>query len=71
MYMLMLFIFVVGYGVAAHSLIYGSQEFSWHMLREAFNLAYWQVFGDLNTSEAFESTNDGFSRLKNVLLSFS
>lgn len=58
MYMLMLFVFVVGYGVAAHSLIYGAQEFSWHMLREALNLAYWQVFGDLNTSEAFDSTKE-------------
>lgn len=55
-YMLMLIVFVVGYGVAAHSLLYGSKEFSWHILRETVNLAYWQVFGDLNTLEAFEGT---------------
>ena len=49
----MLTVFVVGYGVAAHSLIYGSKEFSWHLLREIVNLAYWQMFGELNVLSAF------------------
>ena len=52
----MLIVFVVGYGVAAHSLIHGSKEFSWHIIREIINLAYWQMFGELNVLESFEST---------------
>jgi hypothetical protein len=51
----MLTVFVVGYGVAAYSLLYGSREFDWHILREILNLAYWEIFGDLNALEAFGS----------------
>jgi hypothetical protein len=51
----MLTVFVLGYGVAAYSLLYGSKEFDWHILREILNLAYWEIFGDLNALEAFGS----------------
>ena len=60
----------MGYGVAAHSLIYGAQEFSWHMLRETINLAFWQVFGDLGVSATFECTRRRlFSLWKNFVFS--
>ena len=53
-FMLMLTVFILAFGVPSYSLIYGVQEFSWHIPREIVNLAYWQIFGELNALEAFE-----------------
>lgn len=52
--MLLLFVFILAFGVPTYSLIYGVQKFSWHIPREIINLAYWQVFGELNTWETYE-----------------
>ncbi len=52
--MLMLTVFILAFGVPSYSLIYGVQKFSWHIPREIINLAYWQIFGELNALETFE-----------------
>ncbi|CAF0751348.1 unnamed protein product [Adineta ricciae] len=53
-FMLMLIVFILAFGVSSYSLIYGVQKFSWHLPREIVNLAYWQIFGELNALETFE-----------------
>ncbi|CAF3854232.1 unnamed protein product, partial [Rotaria magnacalcarata] len=53
-FMLMLTIFILGFGVCFHSLIYGTKEFSWHLPRGIISLAYWQMFGDLKTFDLFD-----------------
>lgn len=53
-YMLMLTIFIFGFGVSLYSLIHGVQPFSFHLPREIMNLAYWEMFGDLNELDTFE-----------------
>ncbi|CAM4879980.1 unnamed protein product [Rotaria socialis] len=53
-FMLILSIFIFGFGVCFHSLIYGTKIFSWHIPRDIINLAYWQMFGELNSLELFE-----------------
>ena len=54
--MLMLTVFVLAFGVPTYSLIHGVQEFSWHIPRAILNLAYWQVFGELEVLDVIEST---------------
>jgi hypothetical protein len=39
-YIIILTIFILDYGVPTYSLIYGVQQFSWHMPRAIINLAY-------------------------------
>lgn len=56
--MLMLIVFVLAFGVPVYSLIYGVQKFSWHLPREIINLAYWQVFGELNTWDIYNGTKE-------------
>ncbi|CAF1256388.1 unnamed protein product [Adineta steineri] len=53
-FMLMLTVFILGFGVSSYSLIYGAQEFTWHLPRDIINLAYWQIFGELNALDTFE-----------------
>jgi len=52
----MLIIFVMGYGISFYSLLYGTREFSWHIIRRVLNLSFWQIFGDLKVLEMFESS---------------
>ncbi|CAM4802278.1 unnamed protein product [Rotaria magnacalcarata] len=54
-FMLMLTVFILGFGVSSYSLIHGTKEFSWHLPREIINLAYWQMFGELNSLDTFEN----------------
>ncbi|CAF3840513.1 unnamed protein product [Adineta steineri] len=53
-FMLMLIVFILAFGVSSYSLIYGVRPFTWHLPREIVNLAYWQIFGELNALEKFE-----------------
>ncbi|CAF1319031.1 unnamed protein product [Rotaria sordida] len=53
-YMIMLVVFIMGFGVSSYSLIYGAKAFTWHLPREIINLAYWQIFGELNALDSFE-----------------
>ena len=56
-FMLMLTVFILGFGVSSYSLIYGAKKFSWHLPRDIINLAYWQIFGELNALDTFERKN--------------
>ncbi|CAF4060228.1 unnamed protein product [Rotaria sordida] len=50
----MLTIFILAYGVPTYSLLYGVQKFSWHIPRAILNLAYWQMFGELEVLDDIE-----------------
>jgi len=52
--MLMLTVFILAFGASTYSLVYGVQEFTWHLPRRIINLAYWQMFGELSALEIFE-----------------
>ena len=54
----MLTVFILGFGVSSYSLVHGTREFSWHLPREIFNLAYWEIFGDLNSLDTFERKSE-------------
>ncbi|CAF4616402.1 unnamed protein product [Rotaria socialis] len=53
-FMLMLTVFILGFGVCFHSLLYGTKVLSWHILRDIINLAYWQMFGELSSLQLFD-----------------
>lgn len=50
----MLTVFILAFGISSYSLIYGVQKFDLNIPRQIFNLAYWQIFGELNALELFE-----------------
>jgi len=66
--MLMLTVFILAFGVPSYSLIYGVQNFSWHIPRAILNLAYWQIFGELTILDDIESL---FLSLPEFLLKYS
>ena len=51
----MLVVFILAFGVPTYSLVYGVQQFSWHLPRYILNLAYWQIFGELEVLDEIES----------------
>ncbi|CAF1392195.1 unnamed protein product [Rotaria sordida] len=50
----MFFVFILAFGVSFYSLIFGVQEFTWHLPRKIINLAYWHIFGEIQDLEVFE-----------------
>lgn len=56
--MIILAVFILSFGIAAHSLIYGVQEFSWHLIRRVINVAYWAMFGEVEILPKFERKLD-------------
>ena len=52
--MLMLTVFILAFGASTYSLVYGVQEFTWHLPRRIINLAYWQMLGELSSLEIFK-----------------
>ncbi|CAF4756547.1 unnamed protein product, partial [Rotaria sp. Silwood1] len=54
-YMVLLIVFIFGFGVSSHSLIYGTKEFTWHLPREILHLSYWQIFGEIDVLSKFEN----------------
>ncbi len=55
--MLMLTVFILAFGVPAHSLIYGVEEFTWQLPRDILNIAYYQIFGELEILDKIASKN--------------
>jgi len=53
--MLILTVFILAFGVPTYSLLFGVQKFSWHLPRAILNLAYWQIFGELEVLDEIES----------------
>ncbi|CAF4817676.1 unnamed protein product [Rotaria sp. Silwood1] len=54
-YMILLIVFIFGFGVSSHSLIYGTKQFTWHLPRDILHLSYWQIFGELDILSKFEN----------------
>jgi len=54
----MLTVFILAFGVPAYSLMYGVEEFTWHLPRSILNIAYWQIFGELTILDEIESNGD-------------
>jgi len=54
-FMLILTVFILAFGVPTYSLLFGVQKFNWHLPRAILNLAYWQIFGELEVLDEIES----------------
>ncbi|CAF3537706.1 unnamed protein product [Rotaria sp. Silwood1] len=52
-FMLMLTVFILGFGVSSYSLIYGANPFNWDLPRRIIDFAYWQIFGELTSLDIF------------------
>lgn len=50
----MLTVFILGFGVSSYSLIYGPRKLTLSLLRDIINVAYWQIFGELDALTTFE-----------------
>lgn len=54
-FLLVLIVFLLAYGVARHSLLYGQTELSWNILRDILFHPYWQLYGELSFDESMKS----------------
>jgi hypothetical protein len=54
-FVLFLIVFMMAYGVSSYRLIYGVQNFSWHLPRIIVNHVFWQIFGEFSSLETFAS----------------
>ena len=45
--MLLLVVFILGYGVAAQALLYPVRPFYLYVFKDVFMLPYWQMYGEL------------------------
>lgn len=54
--MLIITVFILAFGVPTYSLLHDVQKFSWHIPRQIINLAYWEIFGELDTVEDVKSS---------------
>ncbi|CAF0729712.1 unnamed protein product [Adineta ricciae] len=46
-FMLILALVILSFGVPTYSLLHGVEVFSWHIPRKIINLAYWDIFGEV------------------------
>ncbi|XP_072177786.1 transient receptor potential cation channel subfamily M member-like 2 [Diadema setosum] len=46
-FLFILLVFLIGYGVASQSLLYPNQDVSWFAIRNAFFVPYFQIYGEL------------------------
>lgn len=53
--MTILTVCTLAFAVPAYSLMYGVEEFTWHLPRSIFGVGYWQVFGELEVLDEIES----------------
>lgn len=54
--MLIITVFILAFGVPTYSLLHDVQKFSWHIPRQIINLAYWEIFGELDTVDDVKSS---------------
>ena len=50
MFMGIMGLFIVSYGVASRALRFPRSQWSWHLLMNVIYMPYWQVYGELNLS---------------------
>ncbi len=53
--MLIITIFLLAFGVPTYTLLHDVEKFSWHIPRHIINLAYWEIFGELDTVDDVKS----------------
>ena len=53
--MVIITVFLLAFGVPTYSLLHNVQKFSWHIPRHIINLAYWEIFGELDTVDDVKS----------------
>jgi hypothetical protein len=54
-FMLIITIFLLAFGVPTYTLLHDVEKFSWHIPRHIINLAYWEIFGELDTVDDVKS----------------
>lgn len=54
-FLLVLIVFLLAYGVARHSLLYGQTEPSWNILGDILFHPYWQLYGELSFDDSMKS----------------
>nr|XP_034329514.1 transient receptor potential cation channel subfamily M member-like 2 isoform X1 [Crassostrea gigas] len=54
-FLLVLIVFLLAYGVARHSLLYGQTEPSWNILGDILFHPYWQLYGELSFDDSMKT----------------
>lgn len=54
-FMLILALVILSFGVPTYSLLHGVETFSWHIPRKIINLAYWDIFGEVQALDDIDS----------------
>jgi hypothetical protein len=52
MFLLVLIVFLLAYGVASQSLLFRQRDASWDILRDIVFYPYWQLYGELDFESA-------------------
>ncbi|XP_061184292.1 transient receptor potential cation channel subfamily M member-like 2 [Saccostrea echinata] len=58
MFLLVVVVFLLAYGVASQSLLYRQRDASWEILKDIVFFPYWQLYGELDFENAVESDAD-------------
>ncbi|UJR33345.1 hypothetical protein I4U23_020794 [Adineta vaga] len=53
-FMFMLGLIILAFGVPTYGLLNGVEDFSWHIPRKIINLAYWDIFGEVQAIDDIE-----------------
>ena len=59
MFLLVLMVFLLAYGVASQALMYTERAPSWQILRDVIEFPYWQLYGELFFEEIQTQGLDG------------
>lgn len=55
MFLLVVIVFLLAYGVASQSLLFRQRDASWDILRDIVFYPYWQLYGELDFENAVHS----------------
>ena len=53
MFMLIMIVFIISYGVITQASLHPGQPFNFELLRNVINKGYWSIFGDFRLSNEF------------------
>ena len=46
-FVIILFVFIVGYGVASQAILYPNNPLDWVLIKDVLHMAYFQIYGEL------------------------
>lgn len=46
-FVIILFVFILGYGVASQAILYPNNPLRWELIRDVLHMSYWQMYGEL------------------------